>query len=122
MEQLIDPIVTALGGVLVSVLVALAIRALQKIGVDLDVKRQEQLEGVARAAVLRVEEITKAQARKQLATWSGPEKLREAVTEVVDRIPRVDALEAQRVVQAVLPTVGIGAAAAVELGKALQTK
>jgi ERCC4-type nuclease len=121
-EQLIDPIVTAMGGILAGVLVALALRALKKMGIELDVQKQQQLESVARAAVLRVEEVAKSQARKHLADWSGPEKLQAAVTEVVDRLPRVDRDEAERIVHAVLPTVGIGAAAAVELGKALQTK
>lgn len=121
-EQLIDPIVTALGGLLASLLVALAIRAFQKMGIELDAKREAQIESVARAAVLRVEEVAKAQARKHLTEWTGPQKLQAAVTEVVDRLPRVDRAEAERIVHAVLPTVGIGAAAAVELGKALQTK
>ena len=122
MEQLIDPIVTALGGLLAGVLVALVLRALKKMGIELDVQKQQQLEGVARAAVLRVEEVAKAQARKQVGQWTGAQKLQAAVTEVVDRLPRVDRAEAERIVHAVLPTVGIGAAAAVELGKALQTK
>lgn len=122
-EQLIDPIVAALGVVLAGAIVTLGTRLFKRLGIDLDIKRQEQLEGYARAAVLRVEELAKAQAHARLAEWTGPEKLQAAVSDVVDRLPRVDRDEAERIVHAVLPTLGMGATAGVvELGKALQTK
>lgn len=118
-EQLIDPIVAALGVLLAGAVVTLGTRLFQKLGIELDIKREQQLESVARAAVLRVEEIAKAQARKHLADWSGSQKLQAAVTEVVDRLPRVDRDEAERIVHAVLPTMGMGAT--VEPGKTPQT-
>jgi hypothetical protein len=122
MEQLIEPIVAGLGVVLTMAVIALGTQLFRKLGIELDVKRQQQLESFARSAVLRVEEVATAEARKHLSAWTGPQKLQAAVTDVVDRLPRVDRAEAERIVHAVLPTVGIGAAAAVELGKALQTK
>ncbi len=123
MDVLIDSVVKSLGGVLVGVLVAVAVKLLQRFGIALDVERQQQLESAARAAVLRIEELAASTAKSQLRSWTGPEKLSAAITDVVERIPRVDRGEAERIIQAVLPSVGIGAAAgAAELGNALRTQ
>lgn len=123
MEQLIEELLKGLGVVLTGALVALAVKLLQRFGIALDVERQQQLESMARQAVARVEEIAAQHAKAQVREWTGPEKLSAAVTDIVEQLPRVDREEAKAIVQAVLPSMGIGAAAgATELGKALRTQ
>ena len=123
MELFIDELVKGLGAVLVGALIALIVKLLKRMGIALDVERMQQLESSARQAVLRVEETAATQLKNKVSEWTGPEKLHAAVTDVITRLPRVDAEEAERIVKAVLPTMGLGAAAgAAELGKALRTK
>lgn len=123
MEQLIDEVLKGLGVVLVSAVIWLVQRLLARMGVELDIKRQQQLESMARQAVAQVEEIAAQHAKAQVREWTGPEKLSAAVATIVEKLPRVDHEEAKAIVQAVLPSMGIGAAAgATELGKALRTQ
>lgn len=123
MEQLIEEVLKALGVVLATGLVALVVQLLKRMGIALDVERQQQLESMARQAVAKVEEIAAVHAKAQVREWTGPEKLSAAVADIVEKLPRVDREEAKAIVQAVLPSMGIGAAAgAAELGKALRTQ
>lgn len=123
METLIDAIVKTLGGALLVALIALAAKLYTRMGIALTVERQQQLESAARQAVMRIEELAAAQLKLGLAAWNGPQKLSAAVTDIVDKLPRVDRSEAERIVQAVLPSLGLGATAVVvELGKALRTR
>jgi len=123
MEQLVEELLKAFGIVLTGALVALVVKLLQRMGIALDVERMQQLESIARQAVAKAEEIAAGHAKAQVREWTGAEKLSAAVTEIVAKLPRVNREEAKSIVQAVLPSMGIGAAAgAVELGKALRTQ
>lgn len=123
MESILDPLINegvkALFALLITVLLPLAWRLLKKAGISLDIEKQQRLEAAARAAALRVEETAAAQIKAKVRTWTGPEKLQAAIAEVMaKKLPRVDQAEAERIVKAVLPTLGLGAT---ELGKALRT-
>jgi hypothetical protein len=124
MDVVIDQTMQALGALLATALVAVLIKLFQRFGIALDQERREQLEGVARQAVARAEEWAAAQAKERLAgKIPGSAKFERAVVDVIDRIPRVTRDEAEAVVTAALPQMGLGAAAgAAALGKALRTK
>jgi len=122
-EQLIDVVLKGLGALLVGALITLVGKLLQRMGIALDVERQQQVESMARQAVAKIEEIAANQAKARVRDWTGGEKLSAAVADVVAKLPRVSHEEAVSIVQAVLPSMGIGAAAgAAELGKALRTQ
>jgi hypothetical protein len=122
-DELIRQGLGVLGTALTAVLVALAIKALQRIGISLDAERAAQLEYTARQAVLAVEERAAAYAKAHVTKMLPAEKMRQAIIDVTNRIPNVDDLEARRVIEAVLPQVGAGAAAGLrELGKAIGTR
>ncbi len=122
MDELIQQALGYLGTVLATLCVALATLVLRKIGISLDADRQAQLEYVVKQEVLRQEELAAERLKKTGIVTSGAEKLRSALEAVTDRLPRVDRDEAAAIVQAVLPQLGIGAAAGLrELGKALKT-
>lgn len=118
LDPLLSTVLQILGSLLATALIALAVQALKKIGITLDVERQQQLEAAARQAVLRVEEAAAAAIKRKLPAWTSTDKLEHAVTDVITRVPRVDENEARAIVQAVLPGLGLGATA---LGKALRT-
>lgn len=121
-DALIDQVMQALGVVLAGALVALVIQILRKIGITLDADKQAQLEYFAKQAVLRVEEYAATYAKKKLVGLTESQKFSMAVTDLIEKVPRVDRVEAERIVTAVLPQLGIGAAAGVtHLGNALRT-
>jgi hypothetical protein len=126
MEGLIDQTVQMVGAMLAAALVAVLVKLFQRFGIALDQERQDQLQSVARQAVARAEEWGATQLKglaKRKLPALGAEKFERAVTDVVARIPRVSREEAEAVVQAALPQMGLGAAAgAAALGKALRTK
>jgi hypothetical protein len=126
MDVVIDQAVQMLGGIVAAALVAVLVKLFQRFGIALDEERRAQLENVARQAVARAEEWAAAQAKglvKSKIPDLGAAKFQRAVTDVVDRIPRVSREEAEDIVTAALPQMGLGAAAgAAVLGKALQTK
>jgi hypothetical protein len=124
MDGLIDQTVQMIGAMLAAALVAVLVKLFQRFGIALDAERQDQLEHVARQAVARAEEWAAAQVKAKVAKKiPGSEKFERAVVDVLERIPRVSREEAEAIVTAALPQMGMGAAAgAVALGKALRTK
>lgn len=123
MEQVIDQVMQMLGAALAAALVGLVVQLLRKMGIALDAERQAQLEYTAKQAVLRVEEQAAAYVKTHAVKMLPKDKLEKAVADVLTKIPRVSQAEAEDIVQAVLPQLGIGAAAgAVKLGEALRTK
>jgi len=94
---------------LVGVLVALAVKGLRRLGLDVEVKQEQQLGALARQAVLYVEEIAAQQLKKQMRTWSPDEKLARAMQVVQDKLPKADAGDVRRAVHAALPDVNAGA-------------
>lgn len=119
LEPIIDEGVKALFALLIGLLLPLIWQLLKRVGISIDLDKQQQIEAAARQAVLRVEENAAAHVKQKVRTWTGTEKLNAAVADVIDRLPHVDRTEAERIVQAVLPGLGLGAT---ELGKALRTK
>lgn len=124
MDVLIDEVVKLLGGVLAAALIAVLYKLLQRFGIALDAEKRDQLEAAARQAVARAEEWSARQIKAKVAKKiPGTEKFERAVADVLDRIPGVTRAEAEAVVEAALPQMGIGAAAgARELGKSLRTR
>lgn len=125
MDLLIDELVKGLGAVAVAALTAVLVKLFQRFGIALDAEKRDRLEGVARQAVARAEEWAAAQAKARVRKIKipGAEKFERAVTDVLDRVPGVSREEAEAVVTAALPQMGLGAAAgARELGKALRTR
>jgi hypothetical protein len=125
MDGLIDQTVQMIGAMLAAALVAVLVKLFQRFGIALDQERQDQLEHVARQAVARAEEWAAAQVKAKVVSKKipGSEKFERAVVDVLERIPRVSREEAEAIVTAALPQMGMGAAAgAAALGKALRTK
>jgi hypothetical protein len=124
MDGLIDQTVQMIGAMLAAALVAVLVKLFQRFGIALDQERQDQLERVARQAVARAEEWAAAQVKAKVSKKiPGSEKFERAVVDVLERIPRVSREEAEAIVTAALPQMGMGAAAgAAALGKALRTK
>jgi len=126
MDVMIDQTVQILGAVVAAALVGVLVKLFQRFGIALDQERQDQLQSVARQAVAHAEEWGAAKlrgvAKSKLKSLSR-DKFELAVTDVLAKIPRVSREEAEAVVTAALPQMGLGAAAgATALGKALRTR
>ncbi len=123
MELVITPLIQALGAVLAAALTALVVQAFRKLGLSLDADRQAQVEYYAKQAVLKVEEEAAAYAKSHMKKIDPGIKMRRAVVALIAKVPRINTDEAGEILEAVLPQVGIGAAAgARRLGEALRTK
>lgn len=125
MELLVDELVKGLGALAVAALTAVLVKLFQRFGIALDAEKRDRLEGVARQAVARAEEWAAAQVKAKVSKVKipGADKFEKAVTDVLDRVPGVTREEAEAVVTAALPQMGLGAAAgARELGKALRKR
>lgn len=123
MDELIQQVISYLGAALAAALVALAVQLLRKMGFSLDAERHAQLETVVRQAVLKAEEQAAAYAKAHVSKMLPADKMRLAVAHVLAKLPRVSEAEAADIVQAVLPQMGIGAAAgAQKLGEALRSR
>lgn len=122
MEEVMQTGLATLGTLISGLIIALLVQAFRKLGFSLDAEREAQLEYVVRQEVLRVEERAARMLKESGIQQRGEQKLRDVLIAVTDRIPRVDHAEAERIVHAVLPQLGLGATAYVrELGKALKT-
>lgn len=115
MDQIVDQVVKLVFDVAVVVLVplvvALAVRLLQKVGLSLSAENQAKLEKVARDGIMLAEERAAAAVRRSLPEWSSGEKLQAATRHLLDQVPGITTMEAERIVTAELPKVGVGAAA-----------
>jgi sorbitol-specific phosphotransferase system component IIBC len=125
METLIEQALGVVGLAVGGWIVALLVQLFRKAGIELDEKREAQLRDAAAAAIAKAEEWAAAQLKGKFANKKipGQEKFERAVGDVLAKIPNVSREEAEDIVTAMLPQMGLGAAAgAAALGKALRTK
>ena len=122
MPAVYQPIIDALIALAATALTGMIVRLFQKVGLALDADRTAQVEYWARQAVLYAEERAAAQIGSSIVKWSPGAKLEAAVAQLMSKAPRITREEAEAIIHAALPQVGLGAAAAAaELGKALRT-
>jgi len=123
MDVLIEEVVKLLGGVLAGALIALVLKLSKKAGLSIDSEREAQIRQAAVDAVSRVEEWAATQIKAKKKNITGGVKLERAIADVIDRVPGVTYEEAEQVIQAALPQMGLGAAAgARQLVKAIRTR
>lgn len=123
MNEFLEPIIANVVGIggaaLVTALVGLVVRLFQRANIQLDAEKQERVRAIVRKVVLKVEEIAARELRELGRKWTGPEKLAEATSEIIDELKgKKTAGEVQKLVHAELPVLGFGAA----VGKPQQTK
>lgn len=108
-------IAMVIGTALASLLTAIATQVLRRLNLQLTAQRQAEIEHVVGLAITRVEEFGANYLRRHGFALDASQKLQMAVTEIVGKIPRIDRAEAEAIVHALLPAMGLGATAA--LGK-----
>lgn len=114
LSPVIDEVVKVVGTLLAGLIAALVIQGLRKLGLSIDADRAAKIEYFAQQAVLTVEEKAAAYLKQQAAAMKPEQKLHEAMVVLMQRFPKLSAEDAQRIVTAALPKVGLGAA----MGKA----
>lgn len=117
-----DHALQALEPLLISALVALAYKVFQRLHLSVSAERDAQLQWVAQQAVQYAEEKAANYVKSTGLVPKAEQKLNDALTVVLTKLPNVSELEATQAIQAALPQVGLGAAAGVSaLGKAMLT-
>lgn len=108
--QIVGFVISLATPVLATLATALMVKALQRIGLQVDAERKARLEYVASQAILRAEEWAAARLKANLPA-TGTEKLQAAMVDLTDRIPGISNEEASALIHATLPKLGAGAAA-----------
>lgn len=107
-DSLIDQVLGSLAAVLVSVLVALAVKVLKKVGLSLEADEQAKLEYFAAQGINKAKEMA-AVKLKSAVTLSSAEKKAIALDHVLANVPDVTPSVAGAVITATLPQLGEGA-------------
>lgn len=115
--ELLKPILATLATAIAGYLIALLRKKLQQAGVEFTDSQREAIEKLAREKILWVAEQVAKLIKGGQQPPSSIEKLRMAVTEMQKVDPSIKTEVAERVVEAVLPTTGLGAASEVEAKK-----
>lgn len=125
MEEILKPILQALGAVLATALVALVTQMLRKYNIQLSAEKQGQLEHFAKLGIGYAEELALRQAKAYSEKMLPEVKHAKALEYLMDKLPNVDLGEADKIITALLPdkraAAGQVVAAVVEAGKAMAT-
>lgn len=121
MDVLIDEAVKFAFVLLTPLALAVLYRGLAKLGLQLDAEKQGKLEAAVRVAVSEAEEWASRQVKARVTVTPG-DKLERALGTVLAKVPNVDPDEALTIIHAMLPQMGLGAAAGARaLGEAVRT-
>lgn len=109
-ETLLNPLLSLLANALAALAVAVVVKYLQKLGVEVKAEQRATLETIAKQTILRIEELAMARAKAGGSPWSAQEKLVRAVDAIEIELPKVPREDIVKMVHATLPAVGLGAA------------
>ena len=103
LDELLKAVFVAVSGVVGTLLVALVAKLLQRIGLAVSAEQQAKLEKLAQDAVLATEEWARAKAKAELQKVLPEEKLTQAVTQLLAKVPGITQDEAVALVNQELP-------------------
>jgi hypothetical protein len=110
-ETVIEQLLTLLATALTGVLVALAVKALKKVGISLEAEQQAKLEYYAAQGINMAKEEAARRVKAGLDRLTPQQKEQMAVDHVMDNVPKADPIKVSDTVLATLPQLGEGAAA-----------
>jgi hypothetical protein len=113
LNQVVKALVEALGLAILALVTELIRRMVKRIGLTISAQQMTKIEEAAKRAILSVEERAEAAAANGLARWSPDNKLQDAISKLLELFPGMTAEEASDHIHAALPTVNLGASAAV---------
>ena len=105
--ELIKLVTTA---VLLPLISALLVKALQRFGLSVDAEKQAKVEYFVQQAIFRAEEWAAQRVKANMGQTTAAMKLDRALTDVVDKVPGITKQEAADLIHATLPKVQLGAA------------
>lgn len=109
--ELVKTVLAIATPVLVTLLTALLVKVLQRVGLTVEADRKAKLEMFTQEAVLRAEEWAATRLKAEKGPTTAAMKLEKALTDLTDRVPGITREEAADLVHATLPKVNLGAAA-----------
>ena len=121
MDVLIDEAVKFAFVLLTPLALAVLYKGFARLGLQIDAERQGKIEAAVRIAVAEAEEWASQQIKARVKVHPQ-EKLERALGTVLGKVPNVDPDEALTIIHAMLPQMGLGAAAGARaLGEAIRT-
>jgi len=121
MDVLIDEAVKFAFVLLTPLALAVLYKGFAKLGLQIDAEKQGKIEAAVRIAVAEAEEWASRQIKARIKV-NPRDKFERALETVIVKLPNVDPNEATTIIHAMLPQMGLGAAAGARaLGEAVRT-
>ena len=99
LDELLKAVFVAVSGVVGTLLAALVVKLLQRIGLAVSAEQQAKLEKLAQDAVLATEELARARIKDGVGKVASAEKLTQAVELLLRKVPNISQEEASVLVQ-----------------------
>lgn len=109
-KEIIQTVVAIAAPVIASLVAGILVKVFQKFGLDVSAEKHAKLEKIALDAILRAEEWAASKVRTAPGSITAANKLEQAVTDIVDKVPGVTRDEAADLVHANIAKLGLGAA------------
>ncbi len=114
MDDVLVEVVKVVGAiaapVLATLVTALLVKTLKKIGLEVDAEQQAKTEHLVRRAILRAEEWAATRVKAKYGTTTAEMKLQRAMQDVLEHVPGLTPPEAAALIHAKLPELQLGAA------------
>jgi hypothetical protein len=113
-SDILEPVLSLLATTIGMLLTAVLFKLFKRYGIELEAAQQAQIEHIVKQAALGVEERAAASLRSRRSGDQFPSttKADAAIVEAQAKLPQVSAEELGRVLDSVLPQIGLGAAEA----------
>lgn len=102
LDEALKAVFVAVSGALGTLLVALLVRLLQRVGLSISAEQQAKIEKLAQEAILAAEELARAEIKAGAAKMPSEAKLTQAVEDLMAKVPKLAADEADAVIHAQL--------------------
>lgn len=109
MRQIVEFIVGTAASVAAPALTAVIFKLFQKLKINVDEARRNEIEAIVINVVYEVEEWAAERLKAKLSVNSG-QKLSRAVEQILDKVPGITEAQAEALVRQVLPLLWLGAA------------
>lgn len=108
-NELLKPLLPVLATAITAAVTAVLVQLFRRLGIDISTKQDAAVTVKAKEAVYRAEE------RGALLNLTPDEKMRAAIRDMLEQMPKLHPEDAKKKIESALPQVGLGACAKPEI-------
>jgi len=121
MHKLVELVFSGAATVIAPVLTGVVIKLFQKLRLNVNAAKREEIEAIVTKVLYEVEEWAAERLKAKLPVNSG-QKLSRAVTQIVDKVPGINEAQAEMLVRQMLPLLFLGASSKLKFPFNVPTK